>query len=98
MIPGTFFSDTKKRYRSKCGRYYFNLKFVDRGSHIDIYCMDHPSLNGRDSDPKKTHLFRSGRVCLIEGREPHSQARAEALAAQWAEYFLEYRKTGKTQS
>lgn len=98
LVPGMYTSGIKKRYRSKCGRHYFGFEFVDRGGHVDVYCQDHPSLNGRDSDPRKTHLYRSGKVCFIAGHEPGSQRRAEQLAAQWAEYFLEYRRTGIAQS
>jgi hypothetical protein len=54
-------------------------------------------LNGRSSDPAKTHLFRSGKLCFISGKEPFSQSHAESLAAQWAEYFLEYSRTGQVQ-
>lgn len=97
MSSGTGLSEAKKYYRSKCGRHYFNFTFVDKGTHINIYCTKHPSLNGRDSDPQKTHLWPSGKICFVAGREPHSPGRAEELAAQWAEYFLEYRRTGKTQ-
>lgn len=88
----------KRYYRSKHGRDFFNFRFKDRGDHVDIFCLLHPPLNGRDPDVNKTHLFSSGRLCFVSGREPRSQARAEVLAAQWAEYFLEYRRTGITQS
>lgn len=86
-----------KHYRSKNGRYYFKFKFVNLGSQINIYCTNHPSLNGRDSAPGKTHLYGSGKVCFVEGRAPRTQRRAEQLASQWAEYFLEYRRTGNVQ-
>ncbi len=88
----------KKYYKSKDGKHLFTFNFVNTGSHIDIYCHSHPSLNGRSSDPVKTHLFRSGKVCFVEGKEPTSQSRAEDLAGQWAEYFINYIKTGKTAS
>ncbi len=53
----------------------------------DEVCPDPPGLSN----------FRSGKLCFVAGREPRSLARAEQLAAQWAEYFCEYRRTGKTQ-
>jgi len=96
VIFGAFFG-IKKFYRSKNGRHYFNFKFVKRKNYIDIYCTHHPPLNGQDSNPSKTHLFRSGKLCFVSGREAYSQARAEQLATQWAEYFLEYRRTGCAQ-
>jgi len=96
IAPGIFF-EIKRTYRSKDGRHYFAFKFIERSSHIDIYSTSHPSLNGRGSNPSDTHLFRSGKLCFVAGREPRSLARAEQLAAQWAEYFCEYRRTGKTQ-
>lgn len=88
----------KRKYRSKNGLYDFDFVFKDKGSYIEIFCTHHPGFNGKSSNPEKTHLFRSGKLCFVSGREPTSQYRAEELAAQWAEYFLEYRRTGKTQS
>lgn len=96
MAPGQFMS-AKRYYRSKDGRNYFNFKFVPSGSHVEVYCTVHPPLNGRDADPHKTHLFSSGKICFTSGRGPRTQSRAEQLAAQWAEYFLEYRRTGVPQ-
>jgi hypothetical protein len=90
-------SKMKKCYRSKDGREYFNFTFVPRGNQIEIYCTRHPSLNGHDTDPRKTHIFASGKLCFVGGHEPHTQDRAEHLAAQWAEYILEYRRTGAAQ-
>lgn len=97
IVHGTFHSETK-RYRSENGCYYFDFQFVDRGSYIDIYCIYHPSFNGQDTDARKTHIWDSGLICLVEGKEPTSQSQAEKLAKQWAEYFLEYRRTGIAQS
>ena len=96
IIFGKFFG-TKKFYRSKKGNYYFNFKFVNSGKYIDVYCTYHPPLNGFSSNPSRTHLFSSGKLCFVSGREPRSQSRAEELAAQWAEYFLEYKRTGQVQ-
>ena len=96
IIAGIFCSLTKW-YRSKDGQHLFGFRFVNQGSCVDVYCIKHPSFGGRDPDPHKTHLFSSGKLCFVSGREPPNQARAEELAAQWAEYFLEYRRTGSTQ-
>jgi hypothetical protein len=96
IIPGVF-TGVKKPYRSRDGAHYFVFKFIDKGNCIDIVCKKHPSLNGRSSNPRKTHIFRSGKLCFVPGREPRYQWRAEQLAAQWAEYFLEYRRTGQVQ-
>ena len=87
-----------KHYRSEDGRSMFTFRFDDVDGHIDIYCVMHPPLNGRDPDPHKTHLFSSGKVCLVTGHEPRSLGRAEQLAKQWAEYFLSYRASGIVQS
>jgi hypothetical protein len=95
VVNGTFHS--MKIYRSKNGSHHFTFKFVGRISHIDVFCTKHPSFKGKSSNPHKTHLYHSGKVCFIAGREPKTQKRAEELAAQWAEYFLEYRRTGKVQ-
>ena len=97
IVAGRF-EVTKKYYRSKDGRHFFNFKFDPCDGHVDIYCTAHPPLNGRDPDATKTHLFSSGKLCFVSGSEPQTQQRAEELAAQWADYFLEYRRTGVTQS
>jgi hypothetical protein len=97
ISSGTFYS-TKKTYRSKSGGHYFTFEFTDKGSRIDVFCTKHPSFNGKSSNPHKTHLFHSGKVCFVDGREPKTRRRAEELAAQWAEYFLNYRQTGKVQN
>lgn len=97
ILKGTFYS-TKKVYRSKNGSYYFTFKFIDKGNHHDVFCTKHPSFNGKSSNPRKTHLFHSGEICFVSGRAPKTQSRAEKLAAQWAEYFLDYRQTGKVQN
>lgn len=87
-----------KHYRSADGRWMFQFAFVPLDDEIAIYCLAHPPLDGRDSNPHKTHLFTSGKVCFSEGHAPQNQDRAEELARQWAEYFLEYRRTGIAQS
>jgi len=97
VLKGTFYI-AKKVYRSKNGSYYFTFEFIDKGSSFDVFCTKHPSFNGKSSNPHKTHLFHSGKVCFVEGREPKTQRRAEELAAQWAEYFLNYRQTGRVQN
>jgi len=97
ICVGTF-SGMKEYYVSEDGGQFFNFEFFDAGSHIDIYCNDHPSLNGQDSDPHKTHLYRSGKLCFSGGKEPQDMLRARELAKQWAEYFLEYVRTGSAQS
>ena len=86
-----------KYYRSKDGGSIFKFGFAPEGDHIAIYCLAHPPLDARDPDPNKTHLFSSGKVCFVAGREPRDQSRAEELGQQWAEYFLEYRRTGIAQ-
>ncbi len=87
-----------KTYCSKDGGAYFWFRFEPRDGHIDILCTRHPPLNGRDPSVSKTHLYRSsGLICFVAGREPRTQAEAEQRAAEWAEYFLEYRRTGSAQ-
>lgn len=87
-----------KHYLSIDRRWNFRFSFIPEANEIAVYCLEHPPLDGRDPDPHKTHLFNSGRICFVAGRGPRDQARAEALAKQWAEYFLEYRRTGIAQS
>jgi hypothetical protein len=86
-----------KVYRSEDGCSTFKFAFAPEGDHVAVRCLSHPPLHGADPSPHKTHLFRSGKLCFREGREPTSQDRAEELAHQWAEYFLEYRRTGIAQ-
>ncbi|QNN23355.1 hypothetical protein HED60_14065 [Planctomycetales bacterium ZRK34] len=97
LIYGTF-ERIKKYYVSSNGREYFNFEFAPRGSHVYIYCTRHPSLHGKDRDPNKTHLFRSGELCFVAGHEPRTQREAEQRAKEWAEYFLNYRDTGVVRS
>ena len=86
-------------YRSQDGRHDFAFEFVERSNgNVDIYCRQRPKLRGRDSCVTKTHVFGSGKLCFVAGREPRSRSRAEQLAAQWAEYYLEYGRTGIAQS
>jgi hypothetical protein len=87
-----------KYYRSADGRWMFQFAFAPESDEIAVYCLAHPPLGDRDPDPHKTHLFSSGKLCFVEGRGPRDQDRAEELARQWAEYFLEYRRTGVAQS
>jgi len=83
-------------YRSKSKRFDFKFGFVPEGDHLAIYCLHHPP-HGRDPDPHKTHLFSNGKICFVVGREPRTRERALQLAAQWAEYILEYARTGISQ-
>jgi len=84
-------------YRSEDGNAVFKFAFTPDGDHIAIRCLDRPLLNGMDDSPIHTHLYPSGQICIAIGREPRDQHRAEELARQWAEYFLEYRRTGISQ-
>jgi hypothetical protein len=86
-----------RNYLSQDAQHIFAFRFQPDGDHINIYCLRHPPLNGQDPSPHKTHLFDSGKVCFIAGKEPRNQARAEQLAKQWAEYYLEYSRTGVAQ-
>lgn len=85
-------------YRSKDGCYDFKFEFVHCGSHYDVICHVHPPLNGRDSSVHNTHLFSNNRICFVGGQEPKTLQKAMHLASMWAEYFLEYRRTGVPQS
>lgn len=85
-----------KKYRSKDGSFDFEFTFVPEGDHLAIYCRKHPP-HQQDPSPHRTHLFPSGKICFVAGKEPRTQARAEELAAQWSEYFIEYSKSGIAQ-
>ena len=96
IIKGCFRS-TQLTYISKNKKHKFKFEFFPQGNQVKIKCLDHPSYNGKSSDPEKTHLYRSKFICFIQGKEPKTMKRAKQLAAQWAEYFLDYRITGKVQ-
>lgn len=87
-----------RHYRAKDGQSNFVFEFVNMGSYFDIYCKVRPPLGGRDPSVVKTHLYDDDRICFVAGKEPRTYTRAEELAGQWAEYFLEYRRTGIPQA
>jgi hypothetical protein len=87
----------RKTYRSEDGRHLFSFEFVDAGPFHVVRCLGHPPLRGRDPDPKLTHLYPSGNICFVEGREPRSQSEAESRAKEWAEYLLRYIASGKAE-
>ena len=91
------FNGTKKTYYSN-NRYTFWFNFVDRGKFFDIYCTKRPSFNGKSKSVSKTHLYSSGKICFVAGKSPRTYWEAESRAKEWAEYFVEYRKTGRSRS
>jgi hypothetical protein len=97
IIDGKFYSNIVT-YRSENGQHYFTFDLVDHGDYFDIECTRHPSLNGRDSSVSKTHLYSSGKICFVSGKEPSTLWEAKMRAKEWAEYIIEYAKTGKAQS
>ena len=90
-------SSIKKTYCSRNGRHLFVFEFKNQGRYINIVCTRYPSLRGRAPSVVKTHIYPSGNLCFVSGREPRTLRRAEKLAAQWAEYILGYIRTGKAQ-
>lgn len=97
IIKGKFMG-LKKTYLSKNGLHFFWFDFIKKNNHIDVYCTKHPSFNGQSSSASKIHLYSSGKICFVQGKEPRSEWEAQKRAKEWAEYFLEYRRTGKAQS
>lgn len=97
VIKGKF-KGLKKTYISKNGFHYFWFDFIKKNNHINIICNKHPSFNGQSSSVSKTHIWPSGKICFLKGKEPRSKWEAKKRAKQWAEYILEYRRTGKAQS
>jgi hypothetical protein len=87
----------KKHYRSKDGRHLFAFDFAPSGEFVEVFCRKRPPLNGKDPSDRKTHIFSSGKICFVSERRPKTMNRAEELAAQWAEYYLEYCRTGIAQ-
>jgi len=85
-------------YRSLDGKHYFTFTLRQTFSEVEVYCSRHPSLNGRDDSPSKTHIFSSGKLCFVDGRAPTTIEIAKQRAKQWAEYLLEYIHTGTPQS
>jgi len=76
-----------KRYLAKDGRSWFRFVFVQDGGRVDIYCRTRPPLT-RDPGVATTHVYQSGRICFVAGREPRTQSEAERLVKTWAEYYL----------
>jgi hypothetical protein len=97
IISGKFYNNTDT-YRSRNGVHHFDFDFIDEGSYFEIKCTRYPSLNGRDSRVSKTHIYSSGEICFVRGKEPRSLWEAKMRAKQWAEYIIEYIKTGRAQS
>jgi hypothetical protein len=85
-------------YRSRDGKHYFMFNFTPTADEVEVHCNRHPSLNGRDPDPRRTHIFSSRKLCFVSGRAPTTIGRARELARQWAEYLLEYIRTGEAQN
>ena len=92
------FNGDKKTYLTMNGLHFFWFEFIKKGDHFDIYCNKHPSLNGHSSSVSKTHLYSSGKICFVSGKEPRSELEAQKRAKEWAEYIAEYRKNGRAQS
>jgi len=84
-------------YRTLDGAHYFSFRVVQRNDYFDIFVEKHPGFNGQDTNPHKTHLFYDGRICIAAGAEPRDLPRALKLSKNWAEYLLEYRRTGIAQ-
>ena len=97
IICGKFYNGDKA-YRSENGQHYFKFQFLNQRNYYIINCTEHPSFNGQSSSVEKTHLYSSGSICFVKGKEPRTIWEAESRAKEWAEYFLEYRKTGKAKS
>lgn len=65
--------------------YAFRFEKENNGT-ITIRCLDHPD-NPNSSDPRQTHLYESGKVCVAEGREPRSMEMAEAIAHAFMQHY-----------
>lgn len=89
---------TRLSYRSADGRHDFNFEFVVGASEVTVYCTKYPVPKGRSQAAQRTHIFDSGKLCFVKERAPKTLKRAKELARQWAEYILEYAKTGVAQS
>ena len=98
ISSGVFGAPSTGVYRTKDGRGYFKFKLIKRLRYFEIRCINHPPLNGRDSDVNKTHLWPGGKVCFVKGREPRTGPDAIHRATEWAEYFHEYIRTGTHRS
>lgn len=89
---------TTQTYRSLDGRHLFTFRFERTSSEVEVFCSRHPDLGSRDTDTHKTHIFGSGKLCFVSGRAPQTMSRAQELARQWAEYLIDYIRTGVAQS
>lgn len=82
-------------YRTEDGQQRFGFVFRQKPEYIEIYCTQHPPLNGRPDCVTRHHLYKSGVVCFVEGKEPKTMGRALHFAKQFAEHYWAYVRTGE---
>lgn len=85
-------------YRTQDGQHDFGFEFRQGPQFFEIHCFKHPPLNGRDDNVVKHHLYSSGNVCFVSGKEPKTLQSAMEYAKQFAEHYLNYIKTGEYSS
>jgi len=85
-------------YRSRDGCAFFEFRFVDVGSKIEIDIGTMPSYGDRSRDPHKTHRLPSSRggekICVGDESAINTYAIAKKTAMAWAEQTWRYIKTG----
>jgi hypothetical protein len=87
-------------YRTRDGEAFFEFRFVDVGSKIEIDISHIPSYGDRSRDPHKTHRLPSSRggekICVGDESAINSFSVAKKTAMAWAEQTWRYIKTGRS--
>jgi len=85
-------------YRTKDGKAYFEFRFVDVGSKIEIDIGQMPSYSNRSQNPHKTHRLPSSRggerICVGDESAVKTLSEAKKIARAWAEQTWRYINAG----
>ena len=85
-------------YRTKDGKAYFDFRFVEVGSRVEIDIVKTPSYGNRSRNSHKTHRLRSSRggdkICVGDESAIKNLSVAKKTATAWAEQTWRYINTG----
>jgi len=85
-------------YRTRDGKAYFEFRFVDVGSNIEIDIGPMPSYGSRSCDSHTTHRLpssrRGERICVGDESAIKTLSIAKRTAMAWAEQTWRYIKDG----
>lgn len=88
-------STVRKRFRQTPHGDMYTLEFRRQSDgHWDIHAIESPH-NPQDTSVSICHLYSSGEVCVMAGKEPRTLDRALAIAFFWMDGYSAYIRTGK---